>query len=75
MDIIELDAVDTKKKLLGKEINSKEIVQSYLARIHDRKEINAYVSVFDEAIQKSETIYKRTLMVQLVRVISLSLIL
>lgn len=51
MNIIELNAVETKKKLDKKELSSSEIAQAYLDRIQSRKNINAYVSVFEDAVE------------------------
>lgn len=51
-----LSIVELRKKLLKKELSSKEITQHYLEQIEKKdKELNAYISVFaEESLKKAE---------------------
>lgn len=50
-----LSIVELRKKILNKEVSAKEIVQYYLKRIEEKKNLNAYITVTDElALKKAE---------------------
>lgn len=60
MDLTSLKAWELKEKLLSREISSVEIVKAHLDKIEkNNKEINAFISLNENALQDAEDIDKR----------------
>ena len=46
MDIVNLSALEIKKKIINKELSATEVVKAYLNRIEEvEKDINAFISI------------------------------
>lgn len=59
MDIIKLSAIEIREKIEKSELTCVEVVKAFLERIEDKKEYNAVLEVFEDAIEKAKEIDRK----------------
>lgn len=59
MEILDLSVIELVEKIKNKELTSEQVVACYLKQIEDKKNLNAVLEVYDDALEKAKKIDER----------------
>ena len=59
MDFSKLSLIEIKDKIANKEVTSEEVVKFFLAKCEEKKDLNAFVEIFDDAVENAKIVDKK----------------
>ena len=54
MDFSKLSLIEIKDKIANKEVTSEEVVKFFLSKCEEKKDLNAFVEIFDDAVENAK---------------------